>query len=95
MTLQYLNDIKIKDLTMPFKFETGSLEGTVEVYIYQRSKGALTFCGEKLKPYMYSCGKLNLWGDTNGEYTIGQIRQDIINFDPNKYDRVDTSMVEI
>ena len=80
MTLHHLDDIKIKDLTLPFEFETEGSEGLIDIYLYRRFNRTRTFGGEKLKPYLYSCERLGLWGDVDEGYTIGQIKKDIMDF---------------
>jgi hypothetical protein len=76
-----LEECCVKDLELPYEFKTNSMEGEVEVAIYETPKDSYF---EDFKPYMYSVYEFNLIGDIEGSSTIKEIRKEIAEHRPKE-----------
>ena len=82
-SIEYRLDLRrVDELALPFEFETNSKEGTVKVVVNFTPKGDYF---KDFSPFRYRCSNLDLTDFVEGDYTIDQIRKDVLEFTPKSH----------
>ena len=65
--------MQVKELDLPHQIKTQTREGEAGVVIF-RTPDEPYFEG-KCKPFQWACGKIQVWGDVDGDTTVEEVRE--------------------